>query len=182
MLNEQDFFKSPDVMYAIYQLKLDPEYHLLRFAALDELQGRPVDKSHYNLVYTGGLNDITSTETMDLLEELYTRFNLERPDDYTGHSLSVSDVIVLKQDGSFHSFYTDSFGFAELPTFLPVDNPLKNAEMALEDDFNMIDGLINNGSRQELPRHEHPENAREKAAAEKMQHEKTKIKKKDMER
>ena len=162
MLNEQDFFKSPDDMYAIYQLKLEPEYHLLRFAALDELQGQPVDKHHYNLVYSGSLNDITPTGTMDLLEELYTKFNLKRPDDFTGHSLSVSDVIVLKQGGSFHCFYTDSFGFTELTGFLPIDNPLKNAEIALEDDFNMIDGLINNGPRQETPGHGRPEKLQKK--------------------
>ena len=162
MLNEQDFFKSQDDMYAIYQLKPEPEYHLLRFAALDELQGQPIEKHHYNLVYLGILNDITPTETMDLLEELYTKFNLKRPDDFTGHSLSVSDVIVLKQGGSFHSFYTDSFGFAELTGFLPIDNPLKNAEMVLEDDFNMIDGLINNGPGQEAPVHGHPEKLQKK--------------------
>ena len=182
MLNEQDFFKSPNDMYAIYQLKPEPEYHLLRFAALDELQGQPIDKHHYNLVYSGSLYDINSTETMDLLEELYTKFNLKRPDDFTGHSLSVSDVIVLKQGGSFHSFYTNSFGFTELTGFLPIDNPLKNAEMVLEDDFNMIDGLINNGPRQEVPGHGHIKYSREKAAAEKMRHEKTRIKKNDMER
>ena len=160
MLKEHDFFKSPDDMYAIYQLKPGEEYHLLRFAGLSELQGQAVDKEHYQLVYAGTLDGSASMDTMSLLEELYMKFNLQRPDDFAGHSMSVSDVVVLKQDGTFRSFYTDSFGFEELPDFLAADNPLKNAEIALEDDLNMIDGLINNGLKQESAGRELPEKQR----------------------
>ena len=160
MLKEHDFFKSPDDMYAIYQLKPGEEYHLLRFAGLSELQGQAVDKEHYQLVYAGTLDGSASMDTMSLLEELYMKFNLKRPDDFAGHSMSVSDVVVLKRDGTFRSFYTDSFGFEELPGFLAADNPLKNAEIALEDDLNMIDGLINNGLKQESAGRELPEKQR----------------------
>ena len=160
MLKEHDFFKSPDDMYAIYQLKPGEEYHLLRFAGLSELQGQAVDRKHYQLVYAGTLDSSASMDTMSLLEELYMKFNLKRPDVFAGHSMSVSDVVVLKQDGTFRSFYTDSFGFEELPGFLPADNPLRNAEMTLEDDLNMIDGLINNGSKQEPIGYESPEKHR----------------------
>ena len=149
MLKEHDFFKSPDDMYAIYQLKPGEEYHLLRFAGLSELQGQAVDKEHYQLVYAVTLDGSASMDTMSLLEELYMKFNLQRPDDFAGHSMSVSDVVVLRRDEEVRSYYTDSFGFEQLPDFFPEDNPLRTAEMGLEDDYNMIDGMINNGPRQE---------------------------------
>ena len=82
-----------------------------------------------------------------ILEQLYERFNLDRPEDFHGHSLSVSDVIVLKHGAEIRSYYTDSFGFQELPDFM--NNPLRNAELSVEDDMNMIDGIINNGLKQE---------------------------------
>ena len=84
-----------------------------------------------------------------ILESLYARFNLDRPEDFHGHSLSVSDVIALKQNGRLSCYYTDSFGFQKLPDFIPPANALRNAEMAMEDDLNMIDGIINNGPKEE---------------------------------
>ena len=84
-----------------------------------------------------------------ILESLYARFNLDRPEDFHGHSLSVSDVIALKQNGRLSCYYTDSFGFQKLPDFIPPVNALRNAEMAMEDDLNMIDGIINNGPKEE---------------------------------
>ena len=80
----------------------------------------------------------------ETLDDIYTRFNIDRPEDFTGHSLSVSDIIVLRQQGGVSCHYVDSFGFQELSQFLP-ENYLKNAEMAMEDDYGMIDGIINNG-------------------------------------
>ena len=68
--------------------------------------------------------------------------------DYHGHSLSVSDVILLNQAGKISAHYVDSIGFRELPNFLKPENYLKNAEMLLEDDYGMIDGIINNGPKQ----------------------------------
>ena len=64
--------------------------------------------------------------------------------------MSVSDIVAIKRDGKVSCHYCDSFGFAEVPGFLP-DNPLKNAEMAVEDDYGMIDGILNNGQRQPAP-------------------------------
>lgn len=75
--------------------------------------------------------------------------NLNRPDDFRGHSLSLSDVIALNLNGQMECYYTDSFGFYKLPAFLEHENALKNAEMMLEDDYNMIDGIVNNGPKEE---------------------------------
>ena len=84
-----------------------------------------------------------------MLEELYAKFNVSRPDDFTGHSLSVSDIVALRQNGVVSCHYVDSIGFQELPGFLKPENYLKAAEMAMEDDYGMIDGVINNGKKEE---------------------------------
>ena len=75
-----------------------------------------------------------------MLDNLEYRFNNEHPADYRHPSMSVSDIVAIKRDGKVSCHYCDSFGFAEVPGFLP-DNPLKNAEMAVEDDYGMIDGI-----------------------------------------
>lgn len=124
----------------------------------DGCDTRPVEQTvkhaHYDLVYTGPLPDTTvpAQDTMAVLEDLYARFNLDRPADFRGHSLSVSDVIVLKQGGQVSSYYTDSFGFEKLPDFFAPDNYLRNAEIAVEDDYGLIDGIINNGTKQDEPK------------------------------
>ena len=146
--NEKDFTQGAGDSYAIYQLKAVPENHLLRFASFSELD-QPVRRESYDLVYTGLLPDAKDVDDHAVLEDLFIQFNLCRPEDFHGHSLSVSDVVVLKRDDEIRSYYTDSFGFEQLPDFFPEDNPLRNAEMGLEDDYNMIDGIINNGPRQE---------------------------------
>ena len=152
----------PENGYAIYQLKPDPQYHSLRFASLSELrslnrrEGNPEDaalgvtESRYDLVYSGALSPaLAANRTPEaILEGLYVRFNLNRPDDFRGHSLSVSDVIALNLNGQTECYYTDSFGFYKLPSFLERENALKNAEMMLEDDYNMIDGIVNNGPKE----------------------------------
>lgn len=116
-------------------------------SAVDQM----VRKAHYSQVYSGPIPDecLGMQSTDAILESLYTKFNLDRPADFHGHSLSVSDVIVLKQEGQITSYYTDSFGFEKLPGFLSQDNPLRNAEMSIEDDYGMIDGIINNGSKED---------------------------------
>ena len=76
------------------------------------------------------------------------KFNTEHPQDFTGHSLSVSDIVALRQNGVVSCHYVDSVGFADVPVFLP-ENYLKNAEMAMEDDYGMIDGVINNGPKEQ---------------------------------
>lgn len=120
---------------------------------LEGCDTRAVDQivrpEHYSLVYSGSIPSADTREPLAILEGLYTRFNLDLPDDYHGHSLSVSDVIVLRRNGQMTGYYTDSFGFQKLPDFVPPENSLRNAEMAMEDDLNMIDGIINNGPKEE---------------------------------
>ena len=99
--------------FGIYQLKDTEETRDIRFMAMDylEMKGIPVSKENYTLVYTGELKEGMS------LEDIYTRFNIDRPVDFTGHSLSVSDVVVLHQDGENTSHYVDSVGYREIPEF-----------------------------------------------------------------
>ncbi|WP_195320690.1 YodL domain-containing protein [[Clostridium] symbiosum] len=99
--------------FGIYQLKDTEETRDIRFMAMDylEMKGIPVSKENYTLVYTGELKEGMS------LEDIYTRFNIDRPADFTGHSLSVSDVVVLHQDGENTSHYVDSVGYREIPEF-----------------------------------------------------------------
>ena len=85
---------------------------------------------------------------IEKLEGIYQTFNISRPEDFTGHSLSKSDIVALKQDRVVSCHYVDSIGYKELPNFLKTENYLKNAEMQLEDDYGMIDGVINNGPKE----------------------------------
>lgn len=101
---------------------------------------------NYEAVYSGQLPP--NRNTAEKLDSLYTQFNIDHPQDFTGHSLSVSDIIVMKQNGVLSSHYVDSVGFTAVPTFLPK-NYLKNVEMAMEDDYGMIDGIINNGTKEQ---------------------------------
>lgn len=144
---ESRFINAPTDAFAIYQLKPGDETRDLRFEPLSRLRqaGITVDRANYELIYTAPLQTESQDTPFDLLHRLYEQFNLDHPADYTGHSLSVSDVVALKLDGQITSHYVDSWCFTELPTFLPPDNPLKNAEMAMEDDYGMLDGIINNG-------------------------------------
>ena len=141
---EKVFRDNPKDAYAIYQLADTAGTVPLLFMGMDwlEQKGIPVEKSNYTALYTG---DMPVSETsMGILEQIYVEFNLHRPADFTGHSLSVSDIVALKQDGVVSYHYCDSIGFRELPDF-GKESPLKNAEMLLEDDYSMIDGRINNG-------------------------------------
>ena len=194
--------------FSIYQLKPGDSTRDYRFEPLDTIRnnGLSVKPENYELVYTAPLT------AKDDLESIYTRFNVDRPADFTGHSLSVSDIVVLHQDGKDTAHYCDRAGFSEVPEFLQPaqksreiteriqtprgsfylcgmtreqmeadgygfhhasedgkylimangtqayavradapekDNPLRTAEMTLEDDYGMIDGVINNGRRGE---------------------------------
>ena len=75
------------------------------------------------------------------LEDLYVKFNIDHPDDFRGHSMSVSDIVALKVVGEVSFHYVDSVGFQKLENFMKSENYLKNAEMAMEDDYGMIDGM-----------------------------------------
>lgn len=170
---EQNPHELPENGYAIYQLKPDPQYHSLRFASLSELRSLErrdgnhadaalgVTESRYDLVYSGALSPaLADNRTPEaILEGLYTRFNLNRPDDFHGHSLSVSDVIALNLNGQTECYYTDSFGFSRLPAFFEHENALKNAEMILEDDDNMIDGIVNNDVKEAQRAHSREQKA-----------------------
>lgn len=204
---------APEDTFSIYQLKGGDETLDYRFEPLDSIHrnGLSVDPANYELVYTAPLTE------RDSLESIYTRFNVDRPADFTGHSLSVSDIVVLHQDGRDTAHYCDRFGFSQVPEFLQEqqrtltpddleigktvrtprgsfyvtamsreqmeaagyglhhqsddgkylimgngtrafavlaeqpekDNPLRTAEMTIEDDYGMIDGVINNGRRGE---------------------------------
>ncbi len=114
--------------YGIYQLKDSAETRDIRFMDMDylEKEGIPVSRENYTLVYTGEL-----TEGMSL-EDIYTKFNIDHPADFTGHSLSVSDVVVLHQDGENTSHYVDSVGYREIPEF--TKELSVSAEIAAEKD------------------------------------------------
>ena len=146
MEREQAFLSHEGDCFAIYQVSRDDPQNV-RFMNLDWLQSHSlsVDRSNYDLIYTASLNG--SGSTMEQLERLYEQFNLQKPVDFHSPSMSVSDIVAIKQDGKVSCHYCDSFGFTDVPGFLS-DNPMKNAEMAVEDDYGMIDGVINNGSRE----------------------------------
>ena len=142
------FLDSATDQYAILQLRRSEDTVYERFSSMRELErmGLEPDIDHYEVVYTAPLLPYKDQNTM--LEELYAKFNVSRPDDFTGHSLSVSDIVALRQNGVVSCHYVDSIGFQELPGFLKPENYLKAAEMSMEDDYGMIDGIINNGPKQ----------------------------------
>ncbi len=143
------FLESANDSYAILQLRHSDETVFERFMSMDYLkqQEKEPEIDHYEVVYTAPLLPYKDVNTM--LEETYVKFNMERPADFTGHSLSVSDIVALKQNGVVSCHYVDSIGFKELPNFLKPENYLKYAEMSMEDDYGMIDGVINNGRKEE---------------------------------
>ena len=145
---QKAFLQNPADSYCIYQLRRDPELAELRFMNSHYLREHDIEPAfdNYEAVYSGTFSSDGSTETR--LDDLYMKFNAEHPQDFTGHSLSVSDIVVLRQNGAVSSYYVDSVGFTAVPAFLP-DNYLKNAEMSMEDDYGMIDGIINNGSKEQ---------------------------------
>ena len=143
---EQAFLSQNRNCFAIYQVsRNDPQN--VRFMNLDWLESHDVsvDRSNYDLIYTAPLSE--SGTVPEQLEKLYQQFNLEKPVDFHSPSMSVSDIVAIKQDGKVSCHYCDSVGFTQIPGFLP-ENPLKNAEMAVEDDYGMIDGIINNGVKE----------------------------------
>lgn len=133
-------FESPQQgSFSIYQLRNEDSTRDYRFEPYDRLQaaGRTVDKANYMEVYAAPLTAGTT------LEDIYRTFNVDYPADFKGHSLSVSDVVVLHQNGQDTAHYCDSVGFQQVPEFLR-ENPLRTAELSTEQNENMIDGVLNN--------------------------------------
>ena len=143
---EQAFLSQNRDCFAIYQVSRDDPQNV-RFMNLDWLKSHDIsiDRSNYALIYTAPLRE--SGTVPEQLEKLYEQFNLQKPADFHSPSMSVSDIVAIKQDGKVSCHYCDSVGFTQIPGFLP-ENPLKNAEMAVEDDYGMIDGIINNGAKE----------------------------------
>ena len=144
---EQAFLNHKGDCYAIYQVKHTDELRDIRYEGLEWVKsiGRTVQRDNYDLVYTAPLTpgDLKGS----VLDNLEYRFNNEHPADYRHPSMSVSDIVAIKRDGKVSCHYCDSFGFQQIPGFLP-DNSLKSAEMTVEDDYGMIDGVINNGPKE----------------------------------
>ena len=143
---EQAFLSQNRDCFAIYQVSSDDPQNV-RFMNLEWLKSHDIsiDRSNYDLIYTAPLRE--SGTVPEQLEKLYQQFNLEKPVDFHSPSMSVSDIVAIRQDGKVSCHYCDSVGFTQIPGFLP-ENPLKNAEMMLEDDYGMIDGIINNGAKE----------------------------------
>ena len=143
---EQAFLSQNRDCFAIYQISSDDSQNV-RFMNLDWLKSHDIsiDRSNYDLIYTAPLRE--SGTVPEHLEKLYQQFNLEKPVDFHSPSMSVSDIVAIRQDGKVSCHYCDSVGFTQILGFLP-ENPLKNAEMMLEDDYGMIDGIINNGAKE----------------------------------
>ena len=137
----------------------------MRFISYEALQrsGNQPEIDRYELVYVAPLLPYKDQNTM--LEMLYEKFNIAHPADFHGHSLSVSDIVAIRTNGQVSCHYVDSIGFKELPEFLKPENYLKYSEMSMEDDYGMIDGIINNGKAPALQEAEQRESILEKLKA-----------------
>lgn len=126
--------------FQIYQLKRGENTRELQFESYDRLKEsrQTLNPDHYVKVYEAELTEGLS------LEDIYTRFNIDHPKDFYGHSLSVSDVVVLHKDGKDSAHYVDRFGYKEAPEFLKPQNYLKHVEDIVEQNDNNFDGIINN--------------------------------------
>ena len=145
---EQDrveaFLTDTTDTYAILQLRDAPETrdeHFMSYNALRRKQLEP-EVDHYEVIYAAPLIPYADQQTM--LEDIYQRFNISRPDSFHGHSLSVSDIVALRQSGIVTAHYVDSVGFQELPGFLSGRNHLRTLEDMIEQNDNQLDGIINN--------------------------------------
>ena len=126
--------------FSIYQIPAGPDGRDFRYRPYEELQaaGLTVDRKNYELIYTAPLDGKTT------LEDIYRTFNADdRPAGFRGHSLSVSDVVVINRGGKEEAHYCDSIGFTPVPEFMR-ESPIKTAEMSTEQNYNMIDGTLNN--------------------------------------
>lgn len=131
----------------IYQLKDIPENRDLHFADAEYLDKKGItpDRDNYTLVYTFPVNPEDLQDKIGFLNDVYHKFNTDHPKDFEGHSLSVSDVVVIQQNGELSAHFVDSWGYKELENFGAVrENPLKAIEDTVEQNDNSFDGVINN--------------------------------------
>ena len=152
---EQDrveaFLTDTTDTYAILQLRDAPETseeHFMSYNALRRKQIEP-EVDHYEVIYVSPLIPYADQQTM--LNDTYHRFNLSKPANFHGHSLSVSDVVALRQNGVISAYYVDSVGFQELPGFFFGKNHLRTLEDMMEQNDNQLDGIINNLPDEKLP-------------------------------
>jgi len=136
--------------FKIYQLPSGEKYHGVRFESMDRLKadGVQLNKDDYELIYEGELAEFKGNTT---LEGLFAQFNNDRPDDFFGHSLSVSDVIVISVDGKDTAYFCDSFGFAEMPEFFREKELVQEKpETAKVSDLAVGDIIMYDGARREV--------------------------------
>ncbi len=142
---ETAFLNHSGDSFAIYQLKLaDFTLADIRYMPMDYLEGKGMEprRDNYELAYTGELPGDCN------LNDLWEQFNNDHPADYLRPSMSISDIVAIKKDGVVSYHYVDDLGFQDVPHFLQPENHLKSAEMTVEDDYNMVDSVINNGPKQ----------------------------------
>ena len=110
---EKMFLANPADAFTIYQLRDHESTHDHRFLFMSQLQaaGLAVERANYAPVYTADISDARNMTIPAMLEDIFYRFNMERPEDFYGHSLSVSDIVALKVDGTVSVYYVDRFGF-----------------------------------------------------------------------
>ena len=143
---ERAFLDHSGDCFAIYQLRHDDSTRDLIYEPLERIRqaGESPRKGNYELAYTG---ELAFGLDLSVLDKLWETFNIDHPADYHRPSMSISDIIALKRDDVISCYYVDRLGFSPLPGFFQSENYLKNAEMAMEDDLGMIDGIINNGPK-----------------------------------
>jgi hypothetical protein len=169
------FLSSASDGYAILQLNQENEdTRDMRFMSLDfieRMHGEAPQMDLYDVMYAGTLNT-ASKDPAIICENLYQKFNIDRPEDFRGHSLSVSDVVALKQQGIVNYYFVDSFGFKELPGFDSGRNPLRGIEDQIEQNDNQLDGIINNMPEETVAEKEAKTSVVEKLKAPVPEHEK----------
>ena len=126
--------------YGIYQLKHNPELVHLRFESTESLKRMGITKDNfdaikpenYELIYVGELSELQEQTEGEMLEAIYEKFNIDHPEDYRGHSLSVSDIVVLHQNGKNSAHFVDSFGFTGLSDFIQTLEGVKEQEAEID--------------------------------------------------
>ena len=146
LVKEQKLLSGSEKQFGIYQITARDQEHDYRFMNLDFVKrhGMEVNRADYELIYVAPLTE------KDTLDGIYERFNIQRPADFTGHSLSISDVVVLNDGSTVKAYYVDSIGFAELPEFFKERNMDLQKENLLNEELQEIEifdkpGLFSNG-------------------------------------